>query len=116
MQTRAFLIHRNSLETNYDFPLNRSKDERMKRKLKFPKDKYLYLLYLETGYCFLSEEICRGFVMRETQKAKHLFIYLFIFTCQNVKTFLTFNQYHRNDIFTSTIHLGPEKLYEFMIY
>ena len=54
--------------------------------------------------------------MRETQKAKHLFIYLFIFTCQNVKTFLTFNQYHRNDIFTSTIHLGPKKLYEFMIY
>lgn len=77
MQTRAFLIHRNSLETNYGFPVNRSKDERMKRKLMFPKDESLYLLLLEIGYSFLSEEICRGFVMRETQKAKHLIFFFF---------------------------------------
>lgn len=47
MQKRAFLIHRNSLETNYAFPVNRSKDERMKRKLMFSKDESLYILLLK---------------------------------------------------------------------
>ena len=53
--------------------------------------------------------------MRETQKAKHL-IFFFFLLAKISKAFLTLNQYHRNDVFTSTVHLGPAKLNEFMMY
>lgn len=51
--------------------------------------------------------------MRETQKAKHFF---FFKLAKISKAFLTLNQYYRYDVFTRTIHLGPEKLNECMMY
>ena len=66
------------------------------------------------GYSFLSEEICRGFVMRETQKAKHLIF------CFHVPKFQKPFSHLTSTIgmmyFISTIHFGPAKLNEFMMY
>lgn len=76
MQTRAFLIHRNSLETNYGFPVNRSKDERM-RNWCFLKMS-LYIFYSRNRIQFsIRRDLQRICNERDTEsQALNFFFYL----------------------------------------